>query len=670
MDNGGWINLIIFLLLGAGFIPEYTSAINAPVTRAGIVLNAPLSPAATTVPVTVSHFTDIGSLHLTLDYSSTSLTYLSASPNTALPGLTVTVTTPGRLVIDWSASGSGVTFPDGTTLLDIHFIYNTSGQYSALTWYDNGTSCQYTKYDAGAFTILTDQPADSCYIHGAVTNHPAPVTLAPIITGAVPGQVSVPVKVTGFSDIGALTLRLQYNSDVLTYIGFTQNSQLPGSIEIGNNAGTGSLYNIDILWFGTPFGLPDSSILLTLVFTYSNTSGTDYSDLVWIDNGPSCEFSDGQYHVLYDLPTTGFYKNGLVCSRVSPSSWLPAITNATPGNHCIVPVQVDHFTNVGSFLLTFEYDPGVLSYNAFSPAVAFGAAMTVTNNPPANGKRTLSIAWEGSAPVSLPDGSDIVTLDFSYTSGISALTWVTDDTISCRFSDSLGNALFDFPGIDYYYNGTITSHPAPVTAAWYATPAAGQPVTIPVRVFRFNNIGFFSLTLDYDPEVLTYQQAALIPAIGGSFIAVNPGPGRIIMTWSGSTVTLPDDTSLVNLTFLYNGGDTELAWSSADTACRYAETPLSSALYDAPLSCYYVNGYVGSTPAAIWEGNFSTDWNTASNWNIRKVPGSQSDVIIPASAPGWPVFQGDFIPGFHCKTIFCNINSRFTITGTLTIREE
>ena len=670
MDKSGWINLIIFLLLGAGFIPENTSAMNAPVTRAGVVLNASLAPATTTVPVTVSHFTDIGSLHLTLDYSSTILTYISASPNAALTGLTVTVTTPGRLVIDWSASGSGVTFPEETTLLNIVFSYNTSGQFSSLTWYDNGTSCQYTKYDGGAFTILNDQPAYSYYINGAITDHPAPTTLAPFITGAVPGQVSVPVKVIGFSDIGALTLRLQYDSDVLSYVGFTPNSQVPGSIEIGNNAGTGSLINLDILWFGTPFGLPDSSILLTLVFTYSHSSGTDYSDLAWIDNGPSCEYSDGQYHVLFDTPATDYYKNGLVCSRVSPSAWLPAITDATPGAHRIVPVQVDHFTNVGSFLLTFEYDPGVLSYAAFSPDAAFGAAMTVTNNPPANGKRTLSIAWQGSAPVSLPDGSALVTLDFSYASGTSALTWVTNDTVSCRFSDSTGNVLFDFPAINFYHDGTITSHPAPVTAAWYATPEAGQPVTIPVRVFRFNNIGFFSLTLDYDPEVLTYQQAELIPSLGGSFSAMNPGPGRINLTWSGTTVTLPDDTSLVNLTFLYNGGDTELAWSSADTSCRYAETPLSTALYDAPLSSFYVNGYVGSAPAAIWEGNFSTDWNTAANWNIRKVPGSHSNVTIPASAPGWPVFQGDFISGIHCKTIFCNINSRFTITGTLTIREE
>jgi hypothetical protein len=330
---------------------------------------------------------------------------------------------------------------------------------------------------------------------------------------------------------------------------------------------------------------------------------------------------------------------------------------------------VDRFTNVKSFSLSFEYDPVVMTYGTYTPNSAFGGTLTVTNNPPGtNGKSILVLAWSGSSALSLPNGSSIAALAFTYNSGTSALSWVTGDVTSCRYNDAVGNAFYDSPKSAYYLDGLVASHTAPIAAAWHATPTPGDQFTIPVKVCNFTNIGLFALTLDYDPGVLTYQGATLGPSIGGTFTASSPGPGRIVMGWSGTAATLPDFTNLIIVTFTYINGSSILAWFDDGTSCKYAETPAAAQLYDQPLKNYYVNGYIGPDQSAIWNGSVSTDWNTASNWNNNMVPGNATDVVIPAYAPKWPIFAGNLFLGIHCKTIILNtVNSRLTVTGNLTI---
>ena len=42
------------------------------------------------------------------------------------------------------------------------------------------------------------------------------------------------------------------------------------------------------------------------------------------------------------------------------------------------------------------------------------------------------------------------------------------------------------------------------------------------------------------------------------------------------------------------------------------------------------------TTAGLWEGDVSSDWNTAGNWNDNNVPTSATDVVIPAGTPYGP----------------------------------
>ena len=101
----------IAALFGFFLLLSFTSsAQNAPVVTAGSALYALVSPATTTIPITVTDFIDIGSLTLTLKYQTSYFSYVSATLNSAFTGLNVNSSTPGTLVISWL--GTGLTLPD------------------------------------------------------------------------------------------------------------------------------------------------------------------------------------------------------------------------------------------------------------------------------------------------------------------------------------------------------------------------------------------------------------------------------------------------------------------------------------------------------------------------------------------------------------------------------
>lgn len=615
-------------------LPRLSRGEDGPQVQAGIALNAPLTPEITTIPVTVSGFYDIGSFTLSLNYDSTVVQYTGYTANAAFSGMTVGVSAPGgifkRLTITWPASGTGITLPDQAALLNLSFKYKTSGSRSLLTWYNSGSTCEFTRYASGAYTILNDTPTESFYTSGVITNHAAPVTTAPIINGATPGQVSVPVTVRNFTNIGSITLTLQYDPAVLTYLSFTQNPAVPGSFSVGSNYNpeTGiTTINMGFYVLGG-FSLPDNSTLLTLLFNYSNTGGGNFSDLI-LQTTPNaaCEYSDGQYRLLYDAKPSVFYSSGWVASQLSPQTWLSSNQEAVPSESLPVTVKVSDFNNISSFTLSFKYDPSVLTYNSASTNAAFGDNLSVVNQPAgSDGKRTIVMSWNGASPLTLAAQSVLATLDFTYLSGTTALAWVTSDNTSCRFSDALGNTYYNKPKSYYFRDGVAASHTAPRTAAWYASPATGQPVTIPVLVFDYTNIGLFSLTLDYDPGVLTYQGTSLVPSLGGTFSATSPGPGRISINWNGTAASLPDSSILLNLSFNYQSGETALAFYDNGSSCRYAESLAGAALYDIPKASYYINGYVGANPLLVdfTAGNTLPEVNTTVNFTDLSTGGATS----------------------------------------------
>jgi hypothetical protein len=279
-------------------------ALDAPISTAGRVAST-----GTTVvlPITVSNFTNIGSCDLELHYNPAIATITSVTANSLLTvgfyGFDYNKSVPGVLTIGWYIV-PGATIPDNSATFSIHFLKVSNG-ISPVTWSTDDFACSYSD---GNFNPLNDSPQASFYIPGSVRfQGDAPCTIAPNQKAIEGMSIAVPVKVTSFNTIGAVSLTLNYNPAVLSYLssgntsgypGLSINLVTPGTIIIGgySSSATGETY-------------PDSTVLFTMNFLY--LGGT--TSLTWYDDGGSCEYQGPLGDpTLLDTPQSNYYKNGSV----------------------------------------------------------------------------------------------------------------------------------------------------------------------------------------------------------------------------------------------------------------------------------------------------------------------------------------------------------------------
>jgi PKD repeat protein len=76
---------------------------------------------------------------------------------------------------------------------------------------------------------------------------------------------------------------------------------------------------------------------------------------------------------------------------------------------------------------------------------------------------------------------------------------------------------------------------------------------------------------------------------------------------------------------------------------------------------------ITGTIPGLWTGVTSGNWNTGSNWSDGIIPGSSTDITIPATSPHWPVYTGNLVLGSQCRNITMKGSSQLTINGNLTI---
>ena len=306
------------------------------VSICGICQNAPISTISVinsysntaTVPVTAINFTNIGSFNLDITYDQAIVQPVSVTTGPLLGGnMSVNLTNPGSILLSWYTY-PGLTLSGNPVILNINFTMVALGT-STLNWSDNGYSCAW--YD-GNFNILNDVPTATYYIPGSLSfNSPdAPHTLAPVVTSCMGEIINVPIKVTGFNNIGAVALTLNYNASALTYQSFTNNSGFPGLTVDGSQPGT-LLITGTIPSNGSGFSLPDSSILVTGIFNFSSGN----SNLSWYDNGTSCQYSGSppDYFILNDDPQSTYYIDGSVTGISLPGS-AGTISGPQGGNVC------------------------------------------------------------------------------------------------------------------------------------------------------------------------------------------------------------------------------------------------------------------------------------------------------------------------------------------------
>jgi hypothetical protein len=198
-----WIIRIIFLTLLQFFVlHSEVIAQNAPITTAATVGGA-VSGQNIAIPITVTGFTSIGSVTLTLQYDTTLVHFVSGVGTTLLANnFAIGDNSIGngihQVVMGWYGPGS--TVANNTAIFTLTFNYISGSPL--LQFIDNGPSCNYAN---GVAVVLNDTPTSTYYHNGMICPalaNPGSITGDNIICAGETGvaySISPIPNVTGYN---------------------------------------------------------------------------------------------------------------------------------------------------------------------------------------------------------------------------------------------------------------------------------------------------------------------------------------------------------------------------------------------------------------------------------------------------------------------------------------
>lgn len=342
---------------------------------------------------------------------------------------------------------------------------------------------------------------------------------------------------------------------------------------------------------------------------------------------------------------------------------------SSTANSTVVAVRVQNFPVVGGCNMKIGFDNSIAVLTNVTVGSGVVPSGTLNYNITVPGE--VYFQWYTGSPPTLADGTTIFNLHFTkVANGTTDLVFIDDNnSYSCIYYDFPAyQPLNDSPNSTYYVEGSLTFSPfavAPVTTIPSVSGCVGQTLTFPVTVTGFSNIGASSLSISYDPAVLTNpvftNTSNVIPL--GFF---SPTAGLInISGFSSATggVNLPDNAVFFTLSFTYLGGDADVYFNHAQpTSCQYGgPTPLYDVLYDTPKSNYFIDGQVEHIVEIFSEINdticdgevyqwLGNDYTTSGSYDVTGLtPGGclsiqllnltvnpsylfSTDTIVPASA--------------------------------------
>ena len=183
----------------------------------------------------------------------------------------------------------------------------------------------------------------------------APVTTASSVMGNPSHSVVIPLTVTGFTSVSAISLRLEYTNAVMTFDHGTPNPHFSG---VMFNAlpvpGVPGLYQVRIVYSGiTPVTLANNDTIVWLTFNYLS-GGTSLAFNNTSNGGGDCEYADELGNVLTDTPTATFYHDG----SISQLSSVLNLNNITVGSGQVKCYNATQLINVAGNGTTFLVQTG------------------------------------------------------------------------------------------------------------------------------------------------------------------------------------------------------------------------------------------------------------------------------------------------------------------------
>jgi len=155
-----------------------------------------------------------------------------------------------------------------------------------------------------------------------------PITTAGTKTGKKNNQIKVPIKVKDFENISAITLRLEYNPEIIAWVRcepakefeslglpFFHASPVESIPPDSKQPEPINSMKLMMAWASvTPLTFTrDNRVLFYAVFKCQKVTGETIIEFNnEVSGGQLCEYANAQAQVLTDTPTKDFYINGKV----------------------------------------------------------------------------------------------------------------------------------------------------------------------------------------------------------------------------------------------------------------------------------------------------------------------------------------------------------------------
>ncbi len=240
--------------------------------------------------------------------------------DTVFPGPDIIFTPPNTYIL----SGQTTNILLSSTVPGTTFYWTSSSSSANVTGYSQGagTLIQQTLYNSGntieqVFYMVTPSShgciaSPSLYIVQVSPDIQTPVTYAGSTAGETSLPTLVPVTVDHLTNIGSISLRLEYNPSRAVFDSATNINPLLGTVIVNDVHINDTLHKVMMVWSDiTPVTLPSGSKILDLVFTYLNGVAV----LSWnnaANNSSDCEYTDATGNALPDTPTSFFYHDGVI----------------------------------------------------------------------------------------------------------------------------------------------------------------------------------------------------------------------------------------------------------------------------------------------------------------------------------------------------------------------
>ena len=353
------------------------------------------------------------------------------------------------------------------------------------------------------------------------------------LTNAAPGNLEVQVDMDGLANVAAITLHIEFDSDLMDFVGIT-NTSLAGTWLANYVAATDKV----IITFVAPVGVGYTPSGKLFDLQFYNKGG--FSSDITFDEA-YCEIADNNLAPLVATYTNGSLQQGAGAGTVS----FTAIAPQPIGNTVDMPVTIlggTGFDAVDAFTLKIAYDEAQLAYAGYTNTLLTGVVANA-------GSGVLTITWSGIAE-DFTVLNTLFDLQFVYYGGDAAVEFIP----GCEIVNSLAHLATDYDND----NGLVTQtddEPTLTIGTVTGTPGDAVNVAIVASQFETSVVGALTLNVTYDNSLLTYTGYSVQQLSG--WVVNGTSPGVISLVASYSTGSTLDDDNVVTLDFMYSlsGGD-------------------------------------------------------------------------------------------------------------------